>query len=647
MQVPLQVVLLGWLLLWLASGHATASQITIANLDGTSEGFNDPSPVTPVGGNIGTTIGDQRLKVFEYAARIWESVVNSNIEIVVNARFDPLSCSSTQAILGSAGAISVVRDFTGAPVVSTWYPTALANSLANTDLITANADINATFNSAIDNNNNCLNNTNWYYGLDGSRPGGTIELLSVVMHEIGHGLGFQTFVDLPTGRRLGWPNGARNDAYMLNLEDHSLNKTWDQLSDNQRIASAVDTPDLHWIGNAVSSRVGDFSAGVDNGHIRMYAPTLLQGGSSVSHFSKAVAPNELMEPTDTGPKPGPGLARELMIDIGWVAFADSKPFSSPLANRSILEGDTLNFTFVIGDNDSPISGLTLAGTSLNTSLVSNNDIFISGSGRTRTLQLSALSGNIGTTTISISVSDIETTSIETFDLTVLFNNPPGINIQSPGNNDSFLVTDTINFQATATDLEDGDISGNIQWTSSLDGSIGSGATFSAALSQGIHTITASVTDNLGKNASTVLSISVISSGDSDADGLDDAWEIVHFGNLTRNGSGDYDTDGLTDAEEEQLTTNPTLDDTDNDGVTDGDEVNIYNIDPLISNTGDVAPRGTPNNQKNGGDIVVLTRLATGIITADALESILADLNSDGLINAADLLLLQQQLLTAP
>ena len=146
-------------------------------------------------------------------------------------------------------------------------------------------DIAATFNSDIDNNNNCLNNTNWYYGIDGNKPSNSFGLLTVVLHEIGHGLGFQTFVDISTGAKLGRP--GRNDAYMLHLEDHSLNQTWDQLSDSERVTSATDTADLHWSGSEVTTKVGDYTAGINQGHVRQYAPAAINSGSSVSSRLKA------------------------------------------------------------------------------------------------------------------------------------------------------------------------------------------------------------------------------------------------------------------------------------------------------------------------------------------------------------------------
>lgn len=90
-----------------------------------------------------------------------------------------------------------------------------------------------------------------------------------------------------------------------------------------------------------------------------------------------------------------------------------------------------------------------------------------------------------------------------------------------------------------------------------------------------------------------------------------------------------------------------LADTDGDGVSDGDEVNLYALDPILSNKGDVAPRGAPDGALDAGDLVVLTRLVTGGIVAQAPELALADVNGDGQLGVADLLLLQQLILAAP
>ncbi|NJO17498.1 MAG: hypothetical protein HC877_17665 [Thioploca sp.] len=56
-------------------------------------------------------------------------------------------------MLGGAGTTTIHRNFANTPLANTWYPQALANSIAEVDLAPAQDDIHATFNSDVDNNN--------------------------------------------------------------------------------------------------------------------------------------------------------------------------------------------------------------------------------------------------------------------------------------------------------------------------------------------------------------------------------------------------------------------------------------------------------------------------------------------------------------
>ena len=49
------------------------------------EGFFDPTPAVPVGGNPGTTIGQQRINAFLLAAQIWGETIASDVPIFVLA----------------------------------------------------------------------------------------------------------------------------------------------------------------------------------------------------------------------------------------------------------------------------------------------------------------------------------------------------------------------------------------------------------------------------------------------------------------------------------------------------------------------------------------------------------------------------------
>ena len=138
--------------------------------------------------------------------------------------------------------------------------------------------------------------------------------MTVLLHELGHGLGFLSLVNLSTGQKL---NGF-DDAYMRFLEDHSTGKSYPQMTNAERLAASTNTGNLHWTGPNVVAGSGGLTAGRHpSGHVQMYAPNPAQSGSSVSHYDTALSPNELMEPSYTGPLHDVGLTLELFADLGW------------------------------------------------------------------------------------------------------------------------------------------------------------------------------------------------------------------------------------------------------------------------------------------------------------------------------------------
>ncbi|MFC0252585.1 PA domain-containing protein [Massilia consociata] len=228
-----------------------AATIVIVNQNAPGEGFNDPTPAAPVGGNPGTTLGEQRLIAFQRAANIWGATLDSTVTIRIGASFVPLSCTANSAVLGSAGAYEIWTDFENAPRANTWYPAALASKLAGEDL-TAPEDphIIARFNSRLGLFPDCLPGSPFYLGLD-NNANGQIDLVTVLLHEMAHGLGFQTFTDDETGEQFfGIPSIW--DYFLVN---NRTNIPWVAMTDAQRRTSAVTWRGLSWNGPNVTAAV--------------------------------------------------------------------------------------------------------------------------------------------------------------------------------------------------------------------------------------------------------------------------------------------------------------------------------------------------------------------------------------------------------
>jgi hypothetical protein len=244
--------------LFAASAANAAATIAIINGNAAGVGFNDSTPAVPVGGNTGTTLGQQRLIAFQAAAAKWGATLNSSVTIQVLATFEPLTCTATGAVLGSAGATSVFSDYSNMAFAGTWYSGALADKLQGVDLDPGFADIRARFNSRLGLFADCLPGQPFYLGLDNNH-GPLIDLVTVLTHEFGHGLGFQTFTSGQTGAVFA-EQPAVWDHFM---RDQTLGLRWVEMTDAQRAFSALNNRKLVWTGaNVTAAAPGVLSVGV-------------------------------------------------------------------------------------------------------------------------------------------------------------------------------------------------------------------------------------------------------------------------------------------------------------------------------------------------------------------------------------------------
>ncbi len=303
--------------------HANAT-FEVIYADGLGEGFNETTTVNPIGGNSGTTLGQQRKIAFEYSLSLIAKSISSEVPIKVQATFDSLGGSASSAALGAAGPTTIHWNFNNTPQANTFFPAALANKFAGTDLAPNDADIEAYFNADVD-NNVVLGNSKWYYGLDKNGDQEDTDFVSVCIHELIHGLGFLSLVDVSTGALptcSGDPicTDGMQDIFSYFIEKNgAIPADFVAMTDQER-QSLISTPEsAHWKGSTTTrvTELKSLVSGAPLGKPLLYTPSSISQGSSLSHFDDSISPNALLEPFYSGAMHDFSLGAAVLSDMGW------------------------------------------------------------------------------------------------------------------------------------------------------------------------------------------------------------------------------------------------------------------------------------------------------------------------------------------
>lgn len=242
-------------------------------------------------------IPDRAKAAIEAGVKAWEGSFESKIPINVSAYWDR---TAPYGVLGTARPGRYFNNFEGAPDRDLWYASALANALAGRDLDPRNPEVIIRISAF----------PFWYLGTDGKPGQSQFDLVSVVLHEIGHGLGFLSNADFISYNSFGtMTQPTPFDAYA-------------ELPDGKRLMD-LPSPSLE-LGTAITSRLfwSGARAIAANRNVKplLYTPKSFELGSSVSHLDEVSypkgSPNAAMTPNLSSGEvlSAPGSIAEAMIE---------------------------------------------------------------------------------------------------------------------------------------------------------------------------------------------------------------------------------------------------------------------------------------------------------------------------------------------
>jgi hypothetical protein len=270
----------------------------------------------------------QAKAAFQYAVDIWETLIESPVKIKIRAFWRPLGAN----VLGSATWATAFTNFPNAQKLNVFYPVALAEKIAGKDLNHPDSvDIIASFSSE----------TAWYYSTSGTPPSNTTDLVSVVLHEIGHGLGFVDSFDVENSIGQVGLVSTVPIIYDLAIENNTLQnlfQTFDSPSAN--LGSQLIGNNLFYNSPLATSQSGNVKP-------KVYAPATWSAGSSIAHLDENTYPsgdqNSLMSPQigfrEVMHNPGP-ITLNMFSDMGWVT---TRMEHTP-TNKEAIEATALTAT---------------------------------------------------------------------------------------------------------------------------------------------------------------------------------------------------------------------------------------------------------------------------------------------------------------
>ena len=273
-------------------------------------------------------------EAFQFAVDIWKNMIYSPVPIRIKAVWQSLD----KGVLGSCGPTGYYKNFNATQLWNCYYPVAIVEKMLGEEVNSPEQfDLEARFNKDF---------ANWYLGTDGNTPSRNYDFVSVVLHELTHGLGFSGLFYTFDGKG-AYSYG--NDNIGGIFDQHVINKAGEKLVNKSLFTDP--SVNLH---QALTSGWLDFNTRLSNNQLpHLYAPAIWDEGSSIYHLDDSTYPggnsNSLMTPfTGTGEaihSPGEhSLA--IMYEMGWKTLTvkhervkDIEMASSPVDFNATIVSD--------------------------------------------------------------------------------------------------------------------------------------------------------------------------------------------------------------------------------------------------------------------------------------------------------------------
>lgn len=251
---------------------------------------------------------------FEAAVQVWERTIESAVPIEIEAT---ATTFSDPTVLGGAGPYDFRRNGQGTTTLSddVFEPVALANARRGSDQLPGEPDILADFNPGLG---------GLYFGTDGNPPPDQVDFRTVVLHEIGHGLGFvgtasvdsrgvatvgDSSVNGTTGVRSGVSFDTFTYASTPEQAGNGGKRVLSMADGSSELRTALTGGALYWAGQLARTAAG-------GRNVPLYAPSQFVEGTSYGHLDEGSYPGVHAEGLMT-PFIEPG---ESFRDVGQIAM---------------------------------------------------------------------------------------------------------------------------------------------------------------------------------------------------------------------------------------------------------------------------------------------------------------------------------------